>query len=141
MDFGGTLTVISEAESHIRKGGLEDFRVTDAPWMMSPPLNYLMKLDHRSLSVGIEGSLALPADDDLNVDEIIALIALYRPGPWTGCRLHQRQGRSRRFNFSSLLEDVCAETQGDGVPGQAEAAAGWQHTLGGAIFYAEWVKA
>ena len=57
MDFLGlkTLTVISEAESHIRrKEGLSDFRVTEAPLEDEPTFKLLERSpDDWSISIGI----------------------------------------------------------------------------------------
>ena len=86
MDFLGlkTLTVISEAESHIRrKEGLSDFRVTEAPLEDEPTF----KLLNEARTIGVfqlesDGMRRLCRQMTIsNVDEIIALIALYRPGP------------------------------------------------------------
>ena len=48
-----------------------------------------------------------------NVDEIIALIALYRPGPmeWIPDYIKGKEDRTIQFPHP-LLEDVCAETYG-----------------------------
>ena len=86
MDFLGlkTLTVISETEAHIRKKeGLEDFRVTGVPLEDVPTF----KLLNDAQTIGVfqlesEGMRRLCRQMTIsNVDEIIALIALYRPGP------------------------------------------------------------
>jgi DNA polymerase-3 subunit alpha len=70
MDFLGlkTLTVISEAESHIRrKEGLEKFRVTEAPLEDEATFKLLNEARTiRSISVGIgRDAPSMPADDDL----------------------------------------------------------------------------
>ena len=49
--------------------------------MMSPPLNYLMKLGPSNLSSWNRRDAGYRQMTISNVDEIIALIALYRPGP------------------------------------------------------------
>mgnify|MGYP003324340794 CR=1 FL=1 len=142
MDFLGlkTLTVISEAESHIRKKeGLEDFRVTDAPLDDEPTF----KLLNEARTIGVfqlesEGMRRLCRQMTIsNVDEIIALIALYRPGPmdWIPDYIKGKEDPSTIQFPHPLLEDVCAETYGvmvyqEQVMEAARRIAGY--TLGGA---------
>jgi len=142
MDFLGlkTLTVISEAEAHIRKkDGLKDFRVTDAP--LEDELTF--KLLNEARTIGVfqlesEGMRRLCRQMTIsNVDEIIALIALYRPGPmdWIPDYIKGKEDPSTIKFPHPLLEDVCAETYGvmvyqEQVMEAARCIAGY--TLGGA---------
>ncbi|MEK9772422.1 MAG: DNA polymerase III subunit alpha [Opitutae bacterium] len=142
MDFLGlkTLTVISEAESHIRKKkGLEDFRVTNAP--LEDEATFTLLNDARTIGVfqlESEGMRRLCRQMTIsNVDEIIALIALYRPGPmdWIPDYIKGKEDPSTIQFPHPLLEDVCAETYGvmvyqEQVMEAARRVAGY--TLGGA---------
>ena len=142
MDFLGlkTLTVISEAESHIRKGeGLGDFRVTDVSLEDEPTF----KLLNEARTIGVfqlesDGMRRLCRQMTIsNVDEIIALIALYRPGPmdWIPDYIKGKEDPTTIKFPHPLLEDVCAETYGvmvyqEQVMEAARRIAGY--TLGGA---------
>ena len=142
MDFLGlkTLTVISEAETHIRKKkGLENFRVTRAPLEDEPTF----KLLNEARTIGVfqlesEGMRRLCRQMTIsNVDEIIALIALYRPGPmdWIPDYIKGKEDPTTIQFPHPLLEDVCAETYGvmvyqEQVMEAARRIAGY--TLGGA---------
>ena len=142
MDFLGlkTLTVISETEAHIRKKeGLEDFRVTGVPLEDVPTF----KLLNDAQTIGVfqlesEGMRRLCRQMTIsNVDEIIALIALYRPGPmdWIPDYIKGKEDPSTIKFPHPLLEDVCAETYGvmvyqEQVMEAARRIAGY--TLGGA---------
>jgi DNA polymerase-3 subunit alpha len=142
MDFLGlkTLTVISEAEAHIRKkDGLENFRVTSTP--LEDELTF--KLLNEARTIGVfqlesEGMRRLCRQMNIsNVDEIIALIALYRPGPmdWIPDYIKGKEDPSTIKFPHPLLEDVCAETYGvmvyqEQVMEAARCIAGY--TLGGA---------
>ena len=142
MDFLGlkTLTVISEAESHIRrKEGLGDFRVTEAP--LEDEATF--KLLNEARTIGVfqlesDGMRRLCRQMTIsNVDEIIALIALYRPGPmdWIPDYIKGKEDPSTIQFPHPLLEDVCAETYGvmvyqEQVMEAARRIAGY--TLGGA---------
>jgi DNA polymerase-3 subunit alpha len=142
MDFLGlkTLTVISEAESHIRKKkGFEDFRVADA----SLDDEATFKLLNNSHTIGVfqlesEGMRRLCRQMTIsNIDEIIALIALYRPGPmdWIPDYIKGKEDPSTIQFPHPLLEDLCSETYGvmvyqEQVMEAARRIAGY--TLGGA---------
>ena len=142
MDFLGlkTLTVISETEAHIRKkAGLEEFRVTGVPLEDVPTF----KLLNDAQTIGVfqlesEGMRRLCRQMTIsNVDEIIALIALYRPGPmdWIPDYIKGKEDPSTIQFPHPLLEDVCAETYGvmvyqEQVMEAARRIAGY--TLGGA---------
>ena len=135
-----TLTVISEAESHIRrKEGLSTFRVTEAPLEDEPTF----KLLNEARTIGVfqlesDGMRRLCRQMTIsNVDEIIALIALYRPGPmdWIPDYIKGKEDPSTIQFPHPLLEDVCAETYGvmvyqEQVMEAARRIAGY--TLGGA---------
>ncbi len=81
-----------------------------------------------------------------NFEEIIALVALYRPGPMENIPtfVDRKHGRKRTVYLHPLLETVLQETYGipvyqEQVMQMAQKLAGY--TLGGAIYYAElWVK-
>ncbi len=142
MDFLGlkTLTVIAEAEDHIRrKPGLEEFRVTDAPLEDEETF----KLLNEARTIGVfqlesEGMRRLCRQMTIsNVDEVIALIALYRPGPmeWIPDYIKGKEDPSTIKFPHPLLEDVCEETYGvmvyqEQVMEAARRIAGY--TLGGA---------
>jgi DNA polymerase III subunit alpha len=142
MDFLGlkTLTVISETEAHIRKKeGLEEFRVTGVPLEDEPTF----KLLNGAQTIGVfqlesEGMRRLCRQMTIsNVDEIIALIALYRPGPmdWIPDYIKGKEDPSTIKFPHPLLKDVCAETYGvmvyqEQVMEAARRIAGY--TLGGA---------
>ena len=142
MDFLGlkTLTVISEAESHIRKKkGLEDFRVTNVS--LEDEATFVLLNDARTIGVfqlESEGMRRLCRQMTIStVDEIIALIALYRPGPmdWIPDYIKGKEDPSTIEFPHPLLEDVCAETYGvmvyqEQVMEAARRVAGY--TLGGA---------
>ncbi|HAW97185.1 MAG TPA: DNA polymerase III subunit alpha, partial [Opitutae bacterium] len=142
MDFLGlkTLTVIAEAEDHIRrKPGLKEFRVTDAPLEDEETF----KLLNEARTIGVfqlesEGMRRLCRQMTIsNVDEVIALIALYRPGPmeWIPDYIKGKEDPSTIKFPHPLLEDVCEETYGvmvyqEQVMEAARRIAGY--TLGGA---------
>jgi len=142
MDFLGlkTLTVIAEAEAHIRKKtGMENFRVTDAP--LEDELTFTLLNEAQTIGVfqlESEGMRRLCRQMTIsNVDEIIALIALYRPGPmdWIPDYIKGKEDPSTIQFPHPLLEDVCAETYGvmvyqEQVMEAARRIAGY--TLGGA---------
>jgi DNA polymerase-3 subunit alpha len=119
MDFLGlkTLTVIDEAESHIRKKpGLEEFRVADVHLEDEPTFNLL----NEARTIGVfqlesEGMRRLCKQMTIaNVDEVIALIALYRPGPmeWIPDYIKGKEDPSTIKFPHPLLEEVCEETYG-----------------------------
>lgn len=142
MDFLGlkTLTVIAEAENHIRrKEGFSDFRVAKAPLEDEPTF----KLLNEARTIGVfqlesDGMRRLCRQMTIsNVDEIIALIALYRPGPmeWIPDYIKGKEDPETIQFPHPLLEDVCAETYGvmvyqEQVMEAARRIAGY--TLGGA---------
>ena len=119
MDFLGlkTLTVIAAAEKHIReKEGLENFRVTDLS--LEDEKTFELLNDARTIGVfqlESDGMRRLCRQMSItNVDEIIALIALYRPGPmeWIPDYIKGKEDPSTIKFPHPLLEEVCEETYG-----------------------------
>jgi DNA polymerase-3 subunit alpha len=119
MDFLGlkTLTVIAAAEKHIReKDGFSDFRVTD----VSLEDEKTFELLNEARTIGVfqlesDGMRRLCRQMTItNVDEIIALIALYRPGPmdWIPDYIKGKEDPSTIKFPHPLLEEVCEETYG-----------------------------
>jgi DNA polymerase-3 subunit alpha len=119
MDFLGlkTLTVIAAAEKHVReKEGLGDFRVADAPLEDEKTFELL----NEARTIGVfqlesDGMRRLCRQMTItNVDEIIALIALYRPGPmeWIPDYIKGKEDPSTIKFPHPLLEEVCEETYG-----------------------------
>ncbi|MBG30406.1 MAG: DNA polymerase III subunit alpha [Opitutae bacterium] len=142
MDFLGlkTLTVISDAEKNVRRTtGNKDFRVDKLPF--EDDLTFELLNDARTIGVfqlESDGMRRLCRQMTItNVDEIIALIALYRPGPmeWIPDYLKGKEDPSVIKFPHPLLEDVCRETYGvmvyqEQVMEAARIIAGY--TLGGA---------
>ena len=119
MDFLGlkTLTVIAAAEKHIReKEGFSEFRVTDVPLEDEKTFELL----NEARTIGVfqlesDGMRRLCRQMTItNVDEIIALIALYRPGPmdWIPDYIKGKEDPSTIKFPHPLLEEVCEETYG-----------------------------
>ena len=151
MDFLGlkTLTVIAEAEDHIRKKkGYENFRVTEADLEDEATFNLL----NEAKTIGVfqlesDGMRRLCRQMTISsIDEIIALIALYRPGPmdWIPDYIKGKEDPSTIRFPHPLLEDVCSETYGvmvyqEQVMEAARRIAGY--TLGGAdILRVRWER-
>ena len=142
MDFLGlkTLTVISEAETHIRRlTGEASFSAADAP--TNDPATFRLLNEARTIGVfqlESDGMRRLCRQMNItDVDEIIALIALYRPGPmeWIPDYIRGKEDPSTIRFPHPLLEDVCKETYGvmvyqEQVMEAARRIAGY--TLGGA---------
>jgi DNA polymerase-3 subunit alpha len=119
MDFLGlkTLTVIAAAEKHIReKEGFEKFRVADVSLEDEKTFEIL----NEARTIGVfqlesDGMRRLCRQMNIsNVDEIIALIALYRPGPmeWIPDYIKGKEDPSTIKFPHPLLEEVCEETYG-----------------------------
>lgn len=95
---------------------MEEFRVTGVPLEDVPTF----KLLNDAQTIGVfqlesEGMRRLCRQMTIsNVDEIIALIALYRPGPmdWIPDYIKGKEDPSTIQFPHPLLEDVCAETYG-----------------------------
>jgi len=119
MDFLGlkTLTVIAAAEQHIRqKDGYENFRVSDVT--LGDEKTFELLNDAQTIGVfqlESDGMRRLCRQMTItNVDEIIALIALYRPGPmdWIPDYIKGKEDPSTIKFPHPLLEQVCEETYG-----------------------------
>lgn len=119
MDFLGlkTLTVVAEAENHIRKKkGFGNFRVGEVP--LEDDITFQLLNDARTIGVfqlESEGMRRLCRQMSIsNIDEIIALIALYRPGPmdWIPDYIKGKEDPSTIKFPHPLLEDICRETYG-----------------------------
>ena len=119
MDFLGlkTLTVISEVQEHVRRlTGDESFDVAKVPFDDAETF----KLLNEARTIGVfqlesDGMRRLCRQMTIStVDEIIALIALYRPGPmdWIPDYLKGKEDPSAIRFPHPLLEDVCRETYG-----------------------------
>ncbi len=142
MDFLGlkTLTVISEVEEHVRRlTSDESFDVSKVT--LEDPETFKLLNDARTIGVfqlESDGMRRLCRQMSIgNVDEIIALIALYRPGPmeWIPDYLKGKEDPSTIRFPHPLLEDICQETYGvmvyqEQVMEAARRIAGY--TLGGA---------
>ena len=142
MDFLGlkTLTVISEAEAHVRRTtGDETFSVSDVT--LEDEATFALLNDAQTIGVfqlESDGMRRLCRQMNIsNVDEIIALIALYRPGPmeWIPDYIKGKEDSSTIRFPHPLLEDICEETYGvmvyqEQVMEAAKLVAGY--TLGGA---------
>ncbi|MBO93613.1 MAG: DNA polymerase III subunit alpha [Opitutales bacterium] len=142
MDFLGlkTLTVIFDAEKNLRRTtGNAHFRIDEIPFDDEPTFQLL----NEARTIGVfqlesDGMRRLCRQMTIaNIDEIIALIALYRPGPmeWIPDYLRGKEDPSTIKFPHPLLEEVCRETYGvmvyqEQVMEAARIIAGY--TLGGA---------
>ncbi len=142
MDFLGlkTLTVIADAQENVRRlPGKEDFDIEKVPF--DDPETF--KLLNEAKTVGVfqlesGGMQNLCRQFSISsIDEIVALIALYRPGPmdWIPDYIKGKKDPSTIKFPHPLLEDVCQETYGvmvyqEQVMEAARLIAGY--TLGGA---------
>ncbi len=142
MDFLGlkTLTVISDAEKNLRRTtNHPGFKIEDIPLEDEPTFQLL----NEAKTIGVfqlesDGMRRLCRQMTIsNVDEIIALIALYRPGPmeWIPDYLKGKEDPSKIKYPHPLLEELCRETYGvmvyqEQVMEAARIIAGY--TLGGA---------
>ena len=141
MDFLGlkTLTLIDDALALIRRRGRADFDINTIPYDDPPTLAML----NRGETVGVfqlesGGMLNLCKQFDIRgIDDIIALIALFRPGPMDLIPdyLARKRGKTKVKYVHPLLKEVCADTFGvmiyqEQVMAAANLLAGY--TLGGA---------
>ncbi len=118
FDFLGlkTLTVIDNAVSMIRENGLSDFSITDIP--IDDEKTY--KLYQRAETLGVfqvESAGMRSALVDLLPDrfeDIIALVALYRPGPMDniGSFCNRKHGREDTSTLHKDMEPILSETYG-----------------------------
>jgi len=141
MDFLGlkTLTVISDAEENVRQAGYPDFDIEKTSFDDEKTF----KLLNEAKTVGIfqlesAGMQNLCRQFNIStIDEIIALIALYRPGPMDLIPdyIRGKNDPSTIKPAHPLLDEICAETYGimvyqEQVMEAAKVIAGY--TLGGA---------
>jgi DNA polymerase-3 subunit alpha len=141
MDFLGlkTLTVIADAVDHIRRTADPAFDIERIP--LDDPRTFALLNSGRTTGVfqlESSGMQALCRQLQVStIDEIIALIALYRPGPmeWIPAYIKGKMDPSTVRFPHPLLEEVCHETYGvmvyqEQVMEAAKIIAGY--TLGGA---------
>ncbi len=141
MDFLGlkTLTVIADAVDNIRRTADPSFDIEKIPFEDAKTFALL----NSGRTTGVfqlesSGMQALCRQISLStIDEIVALIALYRPGPmdWIPDYVRGKKDPSTVKFPHKLLEDVCSETYGimvyqEQVMEAAKVIAGY--TLGGA---------
>lgn len=141
MDFLGlkTLTIIADAEQSVRLTADPDFDIEKVPFEDDATFALLNK----ARTVGVfqlesSGMQSLCRQFKIsNIDEIIALIALYRPGPmeWIPDYIKGKHDPSTVKYPHPLLEEICKETYGvmvyqEQVMEAARRIAGY--TLGGA---------
>ncbi len=141
MDFLGlkTLTVIDDAQKHVRRTAQADFDIEKIGFEDSRTFDLL----NSGKTVGIfqlesSGMQSLCRQFKIaSIDEIIALIALYRPGPMDLIPDYVRgkHDPSTVKYAHPLLEDICRETYGimvyqEQVMEAAQVIAGY--SLGGA---------
>ena len=116
MDFLGlrTLTVLHDAEALIRKR-LPDFSLARVP--LDDPATFALL--NRAETIGIfqlEGGMTgfCKQFDFKSIDDIIALSALYRPGPMDLIPdyIKRKKGLAKIKYEHPLLEEVCADTYG-----------------------------
>ncbi|HWA85488.1 MAG TPA: DNA polymerase III subunit alpha [Opitutus sp.] len=141
MDFLGlkTLTVIADAVENIRRTADPDFDIEAVGF--DDPKTYALLNSGRTTGVfqlESPGMQALCRQISLSsIDEIVALIALYRPGPmeWIPDYVRGKRDPSTVTFPHPLLEEICRETYGvmvyqEQVMEAAKVVAGY--TLGGA---------
>lgn len=142
MDFLGlkTLTVIADAEDNVRwVRGYKDFKIEKIPFEDAKTFQLL----NEAKTVGVfqlesGGMQSLCRQFNIsNIDEIVALIALYRPGPmeWIPDYVRGKKDPGSISFPHPLLEEICKETYGvmvyqEQVMEAARVIAGY--TLGGA---------
>ena len=116
MDFLGlrTLTVLHDAEELIRQR-IPDFSLAQIP--MDDPATFALL--NRAETIGIfqlEGGMTgfCKQFDFKSIDDIIALSALYRPGPMDLIPdyIKRKKGLAKIRYEHPLLEEVCADTYG-----------------------------
>src|SRR6185437_3433913 len=141
MDFLGlkTLTVIADAVDNVRRTAAPDFDIEKVPFDDAKTfalLNSGRTTGVFQLESGGMQNLCRQLQVS-SIDEIIALIALYRPGPmdWIPDYIRGKKDPSTVTFPHALLEEVCRETYGvmvyqEQVMEAAKVIAGY--TLGGA---------
>lgn len=118
MDFLGlkTLTVIADAEANIRLTTQKPFDIAEQP--LDDPATYQLLNEARTIGVfqmESSGMQNLCRQFNIsNIDEIVALIALYRPGPmeWIPDYIKGKNDPSSISYPHKLLEKTCEETYG-----------------------------
>ncbi len=141
MDFLGlkNLTVINDAENYIRQTVQSDFDLNKVPF--DDPRTYQILREARTVGVfqmESSGMQSLCRQLEVqNIEEIVALIALYRPGPmeWIPDYIKGKKDPSSIQYPHPLLRDLLRETYGvmvyqEQVMESAKILAGY--TLGGA---------
>ena len=141
MDFLGlkTLTVIADAENNVRQAGNSEFDIEKVTF--EDEITFQLLNEARTVGVfQLESSGMQSLCRQFNIstiDEIIALIALYRPGPMDLIPdyIRGKNDPSTIKTAHPLLDDICAETYGimvyqEQVMEAAKVIAGY--TLGGA---------
>jgi len=141
MDFLGlkTLTVIADAVGNIRRTADPSFDIEEIP--LDDPKTFALLNSGRTTAVfqlESSGMQALCRQLQVStIDEIIALIALFRPGPmaWIPDYIRGKKDPATVKFPHPLLEEVCHETYGvmvyqEQVMEAAKVIAGY--TLGGA---------
>lgn len=142
MDFLGlkTLTVLVDAQENVRRvRGLKDFNIEKVGFEDAKTFELL----NEAKTVGVfqlesGGMQSLCRQFNIsNIDEIVALIALYRPGPmeWIPDYVRGKKDPESISFPHPLLEEICKETYGvmvyqEQVMEAARVIAGY--TLGGA---------
>ncbi len=117
MDFLGlkNLTVIETAENLVQRGS-PGFRIEDIPLDDRKTFDMLNRGETTGVFQLESGGMAsLCRKFDINsIDDIIALIALYRPGPMDLIPdyIKRKKGETRIKYEHPLLEEVCADTYG-----------------------------
>ncbi len=143
MDFLGlqTLSILEEALNNIEANGREKPDINDLPMDDEPTYRMLQNGDTLGVfqleSAGMRRLLKKMLPDCF--EDLIAVLALYRPGPLESGMVDQyvecKHGRSAPHYFHPVLEDVLRETYGvilyqEQVMKCASSLAGY--TLGGA---------
>ena len=140
MDFLGlkNLTVIQEAEQHIRRH-TPDFQIHEVPLDDRRTFEILNRGETMGVFQLESGGMVETCRkyEIASIDDIIDLIALYRPGAmqFIDQMIEVKKGRKEPFYEHPLLEQVCGETYGvmiyqEQVQNGAKMLAGY--TLGGA---------
>jgi DNA polymerase-3 subunit alpha len=117
MDFLGlkTLTVIEDTVQLIRKG-VPEFDIKRIPLDDTKTFELYNRGDTIGLFQMESGGMTSTAKqfDVQKIDDIIALIALYRPGPMDliGDYIKRKKGLTKIRYEHPLLEEVCADTYG-----------------------------
>src|SRR5438270_3598302 len=143
MDFLGlrTLTVLHDAQELIRQR-VPDFSLAQVP--LDDPATFALL--HRAETIGIfqlEGGMTgfCKQFDFKSIDDIIALSALYRPGPMDLIPdyIKRNKGLAKIRYEHPLLEEVCAETYGVMIY-QEQVMAAASRLAGYSLGQADWLR-